>query len=134
MAAAAEQVPLIDAGRQQLAPVLAEPRLGVTLGREGLRARSLPRDLAAVGTFVPPCPCHVGNVSGRSFRDQIDGAGPVVVLSLRNRPPPGEAGPMPALTRNRRPRFVEVSRNAWGWRGLQDNRRGMRGGARAHRP
>src|SRR3954449_8498818 len=81
LAAGVEQGDLLDTCGQQLTPVLPEPGLGVTLGREGLATRSLARDLVAVGTFVPPCPRHVRNVSGVP----IDAGGAVVVLSLRNR-------------------------------------------------
>src|SRR3954451_22410032 len=81
LAAAVEQRDLLDSSREQLPPVLAEPGLGIALGRERLTPGSLARDLAPIGRFVPPCPRHDGNVSGVP----IDATGAVMVLSLRNR-------------------------------------------------
>src|SRR4051794_39908445 len=54
-----EQRHLLDTCGEQLAPVLAEPRLGIALRRERLTGRRRRRAaLCPAAALVPPCPRH----------------------------------------------------------------------------
>src|SRR5512135_2289328 len=112
LARALEQRHLLDAGVQQLPPVLPEPGLRVGLGGERLRARRLRRvDPRTVRDLVPPAPGHPAAPRipcGRSPWGPTFPCAPVWAPVRRSyhllvpRTRGGEAGRSPALTRNRR--------------------------------
>ena len=57
-----EQADLLDAAVEQLLPGLADPRLGVGLGRELLRALGLSRRRRSLRCLVPPGPASSSSV------------------------------------------------------------------------